>query len=59
MRKKARRLSSSKSPNKRVLQLSQETVRTLGSDELSQAASGCPNTSSPTTLDGDTGTCTI
>ena len=59
MRKKARRLSSSKSPNKRVLQLSQETVRTLGSDELSQAASGCPNTSSPTTADGDTSTCPL
>ena len=53
MRKKARRLSASKSPSKRVLQLSQETVRTLTHDELSQAVAGCPNGSSPTTLEID------
>ena len=30
---------------KRVLRLSQETVRVLGSDDLSQAISGCDTTS--------------
>ena len=59
MRKKARRPSASKSPKKRALQLSQETVRKLSSDELSQAAAGCPNNSRPTTLDQDTSNCPI
>jgi len=37
---------------KRVLRLSQETVRTLTSDELPLAAGGsCPTTSWPTTID--------
>jgi len=49
MRKKVRKLSSTKSPTKRVLQLSQETVRTLSSEELAKAAAGCPTGSSPTT----------
>ena len=30
---------------RRVLRLTQETVRVLGSDELSQAVSGCDTTS--------------
>lgn len=51
MRKTTRRMSSSKSLEKRVLKLSQETVRTLSSEELSQAVSGCPTGSTPTTLD--------
>ena len=40
----------SSSPGKRVLQLSMETIRTLSSAELSHAISGCPLTSTPTTL---------
>jgi hypothetical protein len=55
MRKQARRLSASKSSGKRVLQLSQETIRTLSHDELTQAVAGCPNGSSPTTLEVDPG----
>ena len=43
--------SSSSSKSKRVLRLAQETVRTLTSDELPQAAGGsCPNGSFPTTI---------
>jgi len=34
--------------DRRVLQLSHETVRTLTADELSRAASGCPTDSWPT-----------
>jgi hypothetical protein len=60
MRKKnRRRIASSKSPNKRVLQLSKETVRALTSKELSQAVGGCPTGSSPTTLEQDTTTCPV
>jgi len=44
-----RRLSLSTSFDKRVLQVSQETVRTLTSEELSQVATGCPTGSSPPT----------
>lgn len=32
-------------PTKRALRLSKEAIRTLGSDELSQAVSGCDTTS--------------
>jgi hypothetical protein len=43
MRKQIRRpVSSSRPPKKRVLLLTQETVRTLTSEELSQVATGCP-----------------
>jgi hypothetical protein len=43
---------SSSSRSKRVLRLAPETVRTLTSDELPQAAGGsCPNGSWPTTID--------
>jgi hypothetical protein len=53
MRKAARRSilsskSTSQSPNKRVLTLSQETIRTLTSEQLSQAVSGCPTISNGT-----------
>lgn len=63
MRKTAHRISPfespKSSPRKRVLQLSQETVRTLTSDELLQAVSGCPTGSSPTTQQDSGDTCTI
>lgn len=54
MRKKPlRRISSSqltsKTPRKRGLRLSLETVRTLTSKDLSLAVSGCPITTDPTT----------
>lgn len=53
MRKTPRhRNVSPESTGKRVLRLSQETVRTLTSDELPLAAGGsCPTTSWPTTVD--------
>ena len=53
MRKTSRhRNVSPELSGKRVLRLSQETVRTLTSDELPQAAGGsCPTGSWPTTLD--------
>jgi hypothetical protein len=43
-----RRISIFRSPKKRELQLSQETVRTLSSQELSLAVAGCPTGSNPT-----------
>jgi hypothetical protein len=56
MRKSSRPLSS-KSPKKRVLQLSHETVRTLTTEELVQAVTGCPTTSDPTVQNGGSHTC--
>lgn len=53
MRKQTRRRKSSASQDqKRVLQLTHETVRALSSEELSQAAAGtdCPTGSHPTSL---------
>lgn len=50
MRKRPRhRNATSQLSTRRALQLSQETIRTLTSDELSQAVSGCPTGSYPTT----------
>jgi hypothetical protein len=49
MRKQTRRpISSSKSPKKRALRLSLETVRKLTSEELSQVVTGCPTGSETT-----------
>lgn len=63
MRKKPRhRNAPVQLPRKRVLQLSQETIRTLTSDELALAAAGsaCPTTSWPTTDQANSGdTCTV
>jgi len=57
MRKPTRRPSSpSKLPRKRVLQLSQETVRTLTPNELSDVVTGCP-TGSDTLQQGASHTC--
>jgi hypothetical protein len=42
------RILPSKSLDKRVLQVSLETVRTLTSEELSQVVGGCPTGSSST-----------
>jgi hypothetical protein len=58
MRKQTRRpISSFKSPKKRALSLSQETVRTLTSEELSLVITGCPTGSGPPTVEGGSGTC--
>lgn len=59
MRKMTRRISASKSLDKRVLKLSQETVRMLSSEELAYAASGCPTGTSPTTLNASGDTCAV
>jgi len=48
---------SSQSPSKRVLQLSQETLRALTSTELTQAVSGCPTGSTTTQIGIDTSSC--
>ena len=48
---------SSQSTRKRVLRLSQETLRALTSTELSQAVSGCPTGSTTTQIGLDTSTC--
>jgi hypothetical protein len=45
MKKIARRITDPERKRKRTLRLSQETVRKLSFDELSQAASGCDTTS--------------
>lgn len=57
MRKTSRRLTPPQQPSRRVLQLSQETVRTLSQEQLSIAASGCPTGSWPTTVQQDSGAC--
>jgi hypothetical protein len=43
------RILLSRSLDKRGLQVSLETVRTLTSEDLSQVVTGCPTGSSPTT----------
>jgi len=49
MRKSIRRpVSSTKSPRKRLLQLSRETVRTLTPEDLLQAVGACPTGSDET-----------
>ena len=56
MHKQVRRpILSSRTPPKRVLQLSLETVRRLSSEELSHVVAGCPTGtgSSTTTLHGN------
>ena len=46
MKKKTRRRAVNPDVKKRrALRIAQETVRTLGSDDLTQAASGCDTTS--------------
>ena len=45
MKKTIRHITDLERNRKRVLRLSQETVRKLSFDELSQAASGCDTTS--------------
>lgn len=46
MKKKTRRRTAKQDAKKeRALRIAQETVRTLGSDDLTQAASGCDTTS--------------
>ena len=46
MKKKTRRrVVTPESKKRRALHVAQETVRTLGSDDLTQAASGCDTTS--------------
>ena len=45
MKKTTRHITDPERKKKRVLRLSQETVRRLSSDELSQAVSGCDTTS--------------
>jgi hypothetical protein len=57
MRKKTRRSPASKSPKQKVLQLSWESIRTLTSEELSQAVHGaarkvtCPTGTTTDTSD--------
>jgi len=58
MRKPTRRpILASRPQNKRVLQLSQETVRTLTSDDLLKVVTGCPTTSRTTLQDGGSSLC--
>jgi len=58
MRKTSRRINPAPQFTRRVLQLSQETVRMLSQEQLSMAASGCPTGSWPTTVDQkDSGAC--
>lgn len=59
MRKTTRRISASKSLDKRVLKLSQETVRMLSSEELVHAVSGCPTGTNPGTQGVSGDTCTV
>ncbi len=53
------RITLSRSLDKRVLQVSLETVRTLTSEDLPQVVAGCPTTTAPTTQPpvGDSGRC--
>jgi hypothetical protein len=51
------RILPSKSLDKRVLQVSLETVRTLTSEELSQVVAGCPTGSSSTQPPINSGSC--
>ena len=57
MRKTTRRIASAKSLDRRVLKLSQETVRMLSSDELTHAVSGCLTGTRPTTQQDSGATC--
>jgi len=60
MRKSIRRpVSSTKSPRKRVLQLSRETVRALTPEELLHAVGGvvCPTGSSVDTRSANSSAC--
>lgn len=51
-------VASPSSSKRRVLQLSQETVRTLSSEEQALAVSGCPTGSWPTSsIQVDSGAC--
>lgn len=59
MRKTTRRISASKSLDKRVLKLSQETVRMLSSEELAYAVSGCPTGTNPGTQNASGDTCDV